>query len=63
MVINRRQRISSIIKQLEKAKNEHGDLFVYYASDYDWCIQVYFATVEDYTGMDGAAKGKALYFN
>jgi len=62
-MINKRQRISQIIKQLEKIRVEHGDLFVYYASDYDWCLPIYYVSIEEDSNWDNAPKGKACYLN
>lgn len=59
----KRKRISNIIAQLQREMAKHGDLFVYYASDYDWATPVRFATAETDPGWEDAPKEKALYLN
>lgn len=61
MLYNRRIRISTLIKRLEKAKEKEGNLFVYYASDYDWALPIRDVSIEEDPGWDDAPKEKALY--
>lgn len=63
MYQNKRMRISKLIKRLEKAKEKEGDLFVYYASGYDWACPIWDVELEalDDEPWDGAPKERALY--
>lgn len=57
----KRQRISTLIKQLEKVKEKEGNLFVYYASQHDWAVPIFCIGVEEDPGWDYAPKIKTLY--
>lgn len=65
MTMNKRKRISTIIKELKKALDKHGNLFVYYSSDYDWVLPIYSVEVvdekKDPTNWENAPKEKVLY--
>ena len=46
-------KISQLIKKLQKIQDKHGDLIVYYQSDYDWGLQIRAVSVAEETGHEG----------
>ena len=56
--------ISELIKKLDELKKEHGDLEVFYASDYDWCLPIKFADVRTDPGWEDAPTDRpSVYLN
>ena len=56
-------KISKLIAKLQTMKDKHGDLDVYYASDYDYVVRLTkleVATAEQ-CRWDGAPEKKTLY--
>jgi len=52
--------ISELQEKLEALKQEHGDLPVYYVSDYDWVMPLRFCRKEEDRGWDNEP-GKEPY--
>ena len=55
--------ISELIEKLSKLKDKHGDLRVWYASDYDWALPINHASVEDNEPWENAPIEPAVYLN